>query len=156
MSYSFFPASASDRPRLADLGLLTIRLFTVLTFAYYQLAHQLRQAIDHLWEEAPWSLVSQLGDRGLPSPELLAPLGIALMTTTLMGVLLGFLTRLNALLFALMTGFVLFSALSLSPTLNPQTLALYLGVFLGFAGGGAGRLSLDHLLAGRRRPVPAE
>ena len=51
---------------------------------------------------------------------------------------------------ALIIGFVLFSALNLSPTLNPQTLALYLGVFLGLACGGAGRISLDHLLAGRR------
>jgi len=34
--------------------------------------------------------------------------------------------------------------------LNPQSLVLYLAVFLGLAIGGAGRVSLDHLFASRK------
>ncbi len=150
MSSQALQDSEPDRPRLADLGLLVIRLLSVSTFVYYQLASQLGQAVEHLWEETPWSLVDQLGELGLPAPWFLAPLAVALMATSLLGLLLGFLARFNALLLVLMAGFVLLSAVTLSPTLNPQTLALYLGIFAGFACGGAGRLSLDHLLAGRR------
>ncbi len=150
MSFQLLQDSDPERPRLADLGLLAIRLSSVATFAYYQLADQLGQAVGHLWDESGWSLVDQLAERDLPVPGMVAPLAVALMSTTLLGVLLGFFTRLNALLFALMIGFVLLSAITLSPTLNPQSLALYLGVFAGFACGGGGRLSLDHLLAGRR------
>lgn len=150
MSFQLLQDSDPDRPRLADLGLLTIRFFSVAIFVYYQLANQFEQAIDHVWDEAAWSLVDQFAERGLPAPGMLAPLATVLMATSLLGVLLGFFTRLNALLFALMTGFALLSAISLSPTLNPQALALYLGIFAGFACGGGGRFSLDHLLAGRR------
>lgn len=142
--------SDPDRPRLADLGLLVIRLLAVATFAYYQLVRQLHLAVDFLWEGAEWDLVSQLAGLGLPSPDLIASASVGLQIVTLLGVVFGIFTRINALLFALMTGFVLFSAISLSASLNPQALALYLAIFLGLACGGAGRLSLDHLLAGRR------
>jgi uncharacterized membrane protein YphA (DoxX/SURF4 family) len=142
--------SDPDKPCLADLGLLVIRLLAVATFTYYQLNRQLHLAVDHLWEGADWDLVSQLAERGLPSPDLIAAAAVGIQIVTLLGVVLGIFTRINALLFALMIGFVLFSAISLSPSLNPQALALYLAIFLGLACGGAGRLSLDHLLAGRR------
>jgi uncharacterized membrane protein YphA (DoxX/SURF4 family) len=140
--------SDPDKPRLADLGLLVIRLLAVATFAYYQLVRQLHLAVDHLWEGADWDLVSQLAERGLPSPDIIASAAVGLQIVTLLGVVFGIFTRINALLFTLMIGFVLFSAISLSASLTPQ--ALYLAIFLGLACGGAGRLSLDHLLAGRR------
>jgi uncharacterized membrane protein YphA (DoxX/SURF4 family) len=142
--------SDPDRPRLADLGLLVIRLLAVATFAYYQLVRQLHLAVDFLWEGAEWDLVSQLAGLGLPSPDLIASASVGLQIVTLLGVVFGIFTRINALLFALMIGFVLFSAISLSASLNPQALALYLAIFLGLACGGAGRLALDHLLVGRR------
>ena len=141
--------SDPDKPCLADLGLLVIRLLAVATFTYYQLNRQFHLAVDHLWEGADWDLVSQLADRGLPSPDLIAA-AVGIQIVTLLGVVLGIFTRINAFLFTLMIGFLLFSAIDLSPSLNPQALALYLAIFLGLACGGAGRLSLDHLLAGRR------
>jgi uncharacterized membrane protein YphA (DoxX/SURF4 family) len=142
--------SNPDRPRLADLGLLVIRLFAVATFAYYQLARQFHFAVDFLWDGADWELVGQLAGRGFSSPEGIAVATVGLQIVTLLGVVLGIFTRISALLFALMTGFVLFTPITLSPSLNPQALALYLSIFLGLACGGAGRLSLDHLLADRR------
>lgn len=142
--------SDSDKPRLADLGLLVIRVLSVATFSYYQLASQLGLALGHLWDGSDWSLVAQLTERGIPAPSAVAAAATGLLTANLLGVLFGFFTRINALLLTLMSGFVLFTAISLSPTLNPQALSLYLAIFIGFACGGAGRLSLDFLLAGRR------
>lgn len=142
--------SDPDKPRLADLGLLVIRLLAAATFAYYQLVDQFHFAVDYLWDGADWNLVSQLAERGLPYADIVASASVGLQIATLFGVVLGIFTRINALLFTLMMGFVLFSAIDLSSSLNPQGLALYLTVFLGLACGGAGRLSLDHLLAGRR------
>lgn len=142
--------SDPDKPRLADLGLLVIRLLAVATFAYYQLIHQFHHAVDYLWDGAEWDLVSQLAELGLPYADIVASASVGLQIATLLGVVLGIFTRINALLFTLMMGFVLFSAINLSSSLNPQALALYLTIFLGLACGGAGRLSLDHLLAGRR------
>lgn len=142
--------SDPDKPRLADLGLLVIRLLAVATFAYYQLVHQFHFAVDYLWDGAEWDLVGQLAERGLPYADIVASASVGLQIATLLGVVLGIFTRINALFFALMMGFILFSAINLSSSLNPQALALYLTIFLGLACGGAGRLSLDHLLAGRR------
>ena len=142
--------SDPDKARLADLGLLVIRILAVATFAYYQLVSQFHLAVDYLWDGADWDLVSQLAERGLPYPHIVASASVGLQIATLLGVFLGIFTRINALLFALMMGFVLLSAVNLSASLNPQALALYLTIFLGLACGGGGRLSLDHLLAGRR------
>jgi len=116
--------SNPDRPRLADLGLLVIRLFAVATFAYYQLARQFHFAVDFLWDGADWELVGQLAGRGFSSPEGIAVATVGLQIVTLLGVVLGIFTRISALLFALMTGFVLFTPITLSPSLNPQALAL--------------------------------
>ncbi len=150
MSFQPLQDPAPDKSRIADLGLLVIRLLSAATFVYYQLASQLGRAFKHVWDGTDWELAAQLAERGLPVPGIVAAVAVALLAATLLGVALGFFTRFNALVFALLTGFVLISAIILSPTLNPQALALYLTVFAGFACGGGGRLSLDHLLAGRR------
>lgn len=142
--------SDPDRPRPSDLGLLVIRLLTVAAFTYYQLANQLKLALGHLWDATDWNLVTQLTERGVPAPSAVAAVGIGLFAADLLGLLFGLFTRINALLLSLMTGFVLFSAISLSPTLNPQALSLYVGVFAGFSCGGGGKLSLDFFLVGRR------
>ena len=142
--------SDPDKPRLADFGLFVIRAFSAATFFYYQLWNLLGEAVSHAWDAAQWDLVGQLSERGLPMPDVIAVAAVGLLAVALLGVFLGFFSRFNALLFFLMTGFVLFSAINLSPTLNPQALALYLAIFAGFACGGGGRLSLDHLLADRR------
>ena len=80
--------SDPDKPCLADLGLLVIRLLAVATFTYYQLNRQLHLAVDHLWEGADWDLVSQLAERGLPSPDLIAAAAVGIQIVTLLGVVL--------------------------------------------------------------------
>jgi uncharacterized membrane protein YphA (DoxX/SURF4 family) len=136
--------------RPSDFGLLIIRLLVVAAFTYYQLADQLALAHGYLWDANGWNLIAQLSERGVPAPPIVATVATGLCAANLLGLLFGFFTRINALLLVLMTGFVLFSAISLSPTLNPQALSVYLGVFAGFSCGGAGKLSLDFVLAGRR------
>jgi len=65
-------------------------------------------------------------------------------------VLVGIFTRINAFVLVLLSGVILLAPIILSATLNPQTLALYIGLFAGLAFGGGGRLSLDYALANRR------
>jgi uncharacterized membrane protein YphA (DoxX/SURF4 family) len=72
------------------------------------------------------------------------------VSVALAGVVSGLFTRISAFLALLVVGFLFFSGVALSATLNPQALVLYLSIFAGLACGGGGRLSLDHLLAGRR------
>lgn len=150
MSFQPLQDSDPDRVRPSDFGLLIIRLLIVAAFTYYQLADQLALAHGYLWDAADWNLVAQLSERGTPAPPIVAALATGLFAGNLLGLLFGFFTRISALLLSLMTGYVLFSAISLSPTLNPQALSVYLGVFAGFSCGGGGKLSLDFLLAGRR------
>ena len=148
----FQPLSDNDPDKLqpGDLGLLIIRVMTVAIFSYYQLGSQLSHAIDHVWDNDEWDLISQLTEKNLPFPGILALGAIAILTISLLGVLLGIFTRLNALVLTLLSGFILLAPIVLSATLNPQALALYVGLFAALALGGGGRLSLDHALANRR------
>lgn len=150
MAFHPLPDSGPEKPQLNDLGLLIIRMISVITFAYYQLRDQLSHAQNYIWDSGEWDLIEQLALKGLPLPNIVAVTAIAVFTIALLGVFVGIFTRINGLLLTLMSGFILLAPLILSPTLNPQSLALYIGVFAGLAGGGAGRLSLDHFLADRR------
>lgn len=148
----FLPLSDNgpDKLQAGDLGLLIIRVIAIAIFSYYQLGGQLSHAIDYVWNNGEWDLINQLADKHLPAPSSLALVAVAILTVTLFGALLGIFTRINALLLALLCGFILFAPLTLSTTLNPQTLALYVGLFIGLAFGGGGQLSLDYALENRR------
>ncbi|MEQ1841484.1 MAG: hypothetical protein ABL994_13835 [Verrucomicrobiales bacterium] len=150
MAFHPLPDSGPEKPKMIDLGLFIIRVFCVATFFYYQLRDQLSHAQNYIWDSGEWNLIEQLGGKGLPLPHVVAVAAVSVFAISLLGVLVGILTRINALLLTLMTGFVLLAPLILSPTLNPQSLALYIGVFAGLASGGGGRLSLDYFLADRR------
>ena len=151
MAFQALHDPAPERSASSDVGLLLIRLLPALAFVYYQLAAQLRLAADHVWDGTGWELVDELAAIGAPSPELAAPVGLGILAAALGGVVAGLFTRLSALLALLVVGFLLFTGVGLSTSLVPQTLVLYLSVLAGLACGGGGRLSLDHLLAGRRR-----
>lgn len=150
MPFQPLPDAGPEKPQLSDLGLLIIRVVTFAVFFYYQLRTQLVSATDYVWDSGDWSLIEQLVAKGLPVPDIVAISGIAIFSISLLGVLLGIFTRMNALILTLMTGFVLLTPLILSVTLNPQSLALYIGLFAGLACGGGGRLSLDYSLASHR------
>jgi uncharacterized membrane protein YphA (DoxX/SURF4 family) len=150
MPFQPLPDTGPEKPQLTDLGLLVIRVVTVTIFFYYQLRTQLTSAQNFIWDAGEWDLIKQLGAKGLPMPDMVAAGGIAIFTISLLGVFLGFFTRINALVLTLLTGFVLLTPIILSATLNPQSLALYVGLFAGLACGGGGRLSLDYSLANHR------
>ena len=148
----FQPLSDNDPDKLqpGDLGLLIIRVITVAIFSYYQLGSQLSHAVDYVWDNGEWDLVNQLAGKNLPFPSIVTLAAVAILTISLLGVLIGIFTRFNALILTILSGFILIAPIILSATLNPQSLALYVGLFAGLALGGGGRLSLDYALANRR------
>ena len=150
MPFQLLPDTGPEPPLPSDFGLLIIRIITVAIFFYYQHVAQMALGIDFVWDAGEWDLVTQLTDRGLPSPAVLALVSVAVLTISLLGLVLGIFTRINALILALFVGFILLAPIILSATLNPQALTLYLGLFIGLALGGGGRLSLDYALANRR------
>jgi uncharacterized membrane protein YphA (DoxX/SURF4 family) len=150
MSFQPLPDTGPEKPKLADFGLFVIRSLTVAAFFYYQLASHLISAKSFIWDVGEWDLVAQLEAKGLPMPDIFAVSATILLAISLLGVGLGFFTRFNSLLATLIIGFVLIAPITLSATLNPQTLALYLAVFAGLTFGGAGRLSLDNALQNHR------
>jgi putative oxidoreductase len=139
-----------ERNPSADFGWLALRFFTFAIYLYYQLAADLERTRALIWEKQSWDLVAGLAGLGLPYPAVLAPVAVGLIAVILLGILLGFLCRFNALLFSVAMGFVLVSALRVSHTLNPQCLLLFIAAGISLAIAGPGRFSLDHLLAGRR------
>ena len=150
MPFQLLPDTGPEPPRPSDFGLLIIRIITVAIFFYYQHVAQMALGIDFVWDAGEWDLVTQLTDRGLPSPAVLALVSVVVLTISLLGLVLGIFTRINALILALFVGFILLAPIILSATINPQALTLYLGLFIGLALGGGGRLSLDYALANRR------
>lgn len=150
MPFLPLPDTGPEKIHLSDLGLLLIRIAPVTVFSYYQLGSQFSQAIEFIWSATEWDLVTQLDERGFPAAAILAPASVAVMAISLLGVMVGIFTRINAFILTLLSGFILLAPIILSATLNPQALSLYIGLFAGLACGGGGRLSLDYALANRR------
>lgn len=150
MPFLPLPDNSPERNAAADFGWLSLRFLAFAIYLYYQLAADLERARALIWEKQSWDLVAGLAGMGLPYPTVLAPVSVGFIAVILLGILLGFLCRLNALLFALAMGFVLVGELRVSHTLNPQCLLLYIAIGVCLAISGPGRFSLDHLLAGRR------
>lgn len=150
MPFEPLPDNRPEKIHLGDWGLLLIRIAPVAIFSYYQLGSQLSQAIDFIWDEREWDLVTQLDEKGFPAAAVLAPASVAILTIALLGVLVGIFTRINALVLTVLSGFILLAPIILSATLNPQATTLYMGIFAGLSCGGGGRLSLDYALATRR------
>lgn len=150
MPFQPLPDNGPQRTAASDVGLFVVRLFTAVTFFYYQLIEQLGQARNYFWEKAEWDLVNQFTDKGLPLPGVLAVAFVIVFALSLAATTVGIFTRINALILLVLAGAILILPLDLSLSLNPQALVLYIGAFLGLALGGAGRASLDYRLAGRK------
>ncbi len=151
MPFQPIPENKSSKPQSSDLALLLIRILAVLAFLYYQLGNQLNLARLYLWEKAEWSLVGSITDLGLPVPGVIAMSAVMLLTIALLGITLGILTRINGIVAFVLIGFAFFLPLEVSKALSPQTLLLYLVIFLGLGLGGAGRLSLDQIFSQRKK-----
>jgi len=87
----------------------------------------------------------------LPMPAVIGIVFVLLLTTALIGSTVGIFTRINAAILFTLTAFALIGSLHLSPNLNPQSLILYLALFLALVCGGAGRVSLDYLLTRKKK-----
>lgn len=151
MPFQPLPDKGPKRPGPPDFGLLVIRVLTVATFSYYQLLELLGEAKGRVWEKAEWDLVDQFQELGLPSPAVLSVVFVILLLIALISIVIGIFTRINALVLLVIMAGILMVPITFSPSLTPQTLVLYIAVFLGLALGGAGKASLDHRLAGRRK-----
>ncbi|MEM1441746.1 MAG: hypothetical protein AAGF67_05355 [Verrucomicrobiota bacterium] len=150
MPFQPLPDTGPEKPKASDFGLFVIRFLATATFFYYQLAGQLFQTWKFIWEKADWDLANQLSEKGLHYAGPISAIMILAMTLSFFGIVFGIFTRINALILLVLSLFVLITPLELSPTLNPQSLAVYLCLFLGLSLGGAGRVSLDYFLAGKK------
>ncbi len=150
MSFQPLPDTGPEKPHSPDVALFVIRFITALAFFYYQFYEQIRHAIDFVWSKTEWDLVTQLAAKGLPFPHILTVVVVAIMAIALIAIALGIFSRINGLIATAVTGFILLAPIDLSPLLHPQALVLYLAVFIGITLGGAGKLSLDYQLAGRK------
>jgi uncharacterized membrane protein YphA (DoxX/SURF4 family) len=145
MPFFLIADDALAKPDWRDVGLFFVRVLAILSFTYYQLVEQLRLAFDWLWTRAPWDLLDQITQSGHPFPPVLAVSLIVLLALTCFAIFFGIFARWHGLVFFLLCLYVLVAPLELSPTLNPQTVALYTILGFGFIFSGAGRLSLDNL-----------
>ncbi|MDA7921337.1 DoxX family protein [Verrucomicrobiales bacterium] len=150
MPFQPLPDTGPEKTHAPDAALFIIRFFAALAFFYYQFYEQVRNAVNFIWSKTEWDLVTQLADKGLPLPNILTVVVVALMSIALVAIALGIFSRINGLIATLITGFILIAPIDLSNLLNPQGLVLYLAVFIGITIGGAGKLSLDYRLAGRK------
>ncbi len=150
MPFNIMSDSEPDNPNGLDVGLLLLRWITVIALMYYQCWDNVVSAAKYLWNKTEWNVVGQFANLSIPFPGPLAVSFLFLITIFAAGVALGILTRICSAAMLVCIGFILVAPIELSKSLAPQTLVLYLGVFVVFLFGGAGKLSLDFLLAGRK------
>lgn len=156
MDLSADPESDSDiaarRPASlgADTGLFLLRIAAVGALFHYQLWEHLAAAWKHLWNREEWPLIEQFADLPLPQTDSIAPVFVLCLSLAAAGLVTGLFTRVAALGTMLLLVFAILSLVDFSPTLNPQTMVLYLAVAVCLFFAGAGRFSLDYLLVGRR------
>ncbi|MCB1235281.1 MAG: DoxX family protein [Verrucomicrobiae bacterium] len=148
-------SSSADAPRaglgLADFTLGWLRLAAAVPMFYYQSWSQAQKAWRFVWSQEAWPLAEKVTEMGLPQPPVFAVTLIFLLTVCPFGLLIGFLTRVNAVITCVALGFVFMTGLIVSPWLNAQTLLLYMGVAVALAIGGPGLFSMDALFAWARR-----
>lgn len=150
MPFNIMSDTEPDNPNGLDVGLLFLRWIGIIALMYYQVWDQVVNAARYLWNKTEWDVVDQFQSLSIPFPGPLAVSFLFLLTIFCVGIALGILTRMCSTALLLFMGFILVAPIDLSKSLNPQTLVLYMGVFLTLLLGGAGKLSLDFLLAGRK------
>lgn len=143
---------ATRRISTSDFGLLGLRILVSVSMLYYQSWRQALQAWEFVWEKSPWAIADEVEKLGLPQPSMISVTLVFLLLAAPFGILIGFITRFNALVFLIALVFVLVTHLddTLSVTLNAQTLVLYMGTALILSLSGGGLLSLDGLMTRRR------
>lgn len=135
-----------------NLGLLVLRLATGGALLYWHGWKGSLAAWSHIWHKTTWDLPGQLATLGFPIP---LPLGLTLVVTALLGslfLILGLLTRLSAVLLALLA--VITALLYRAHPGIAEMAVLYTGACLTISLCGSGAMALDRLLRAvtTRRP----
>ena len=150
MPFQFSKNQNPESPLAPDFSLLIIRVITVLALGYYQIFSHLKSVWELLWEQKEWALIAQIEALKLPFPSAITTALILLLLLSMIALVIGIFTRINALVLLILLGFVLVAQLRLSLSLNPQTLVLYIGIMFALIFSGGGRFSLDFFLASRK------
>lgn len=135
------------------IGLITLRFATVCCLIYYELALHLGRAWSHVWQddhEHNWGLIDQFLNLNLPLPGAVAVAIILASFLSAIGVLLGFLCRVNVGFLILIFGFLLLSGVQTSPNFTSEAIVVYIIIFFTLLITGPGRFSMDHVLTSHR------
>lgn len=138
---------------MLQISLCTLRASSALALIYYQGWEQFTRGWNFIWSGTRWNLVDHFSKaHPVPVAVLLASLTAAFFFLSPLLLMMGFLTRVNALLIFLGLLLTLDAGLDgvLSTSLHTQTLVLYLLITLFFIVNGGGMVSMDRLF-GRRR-----
>ena len=110
---------------------------------FYQAKAQTAHGWIYLWDQKEWPLMEAMEAMKLPQPAVTAIVLVFVLLFSPIGILIGFLTRVNAVLLMVVTGYFFMSALPLSAYLSGQTYVLYLGLCGVVVLSGPGAFSLD-------------
>ncbi len=133
-----------------NFGILFLRFAAICSLVYYELALHLEKAWRSIWREETWGLIDQFENRGIPLPNAVSVAIILAAFLTGLGVLLGFLARVNAVILTVILAFLLLAQVQTSPNLTPEAVVLYIGILLTLTITGPGRFSMDHMLTAQR------
>ncbi|MEM7011723.1 MAG: DoxX family protein [Verrucomicrobiota bacterium] len=134
--------------------MFVLRFLSGVALVYYQGWKQLQQGWGYLWSDGKWELVDHFVARGQGTPVsmLFAILVAVFYFVSPVLLMLGFLTRLSALV--IFIGIMVTINLGLqgviSTSLHSQTTALYLLVCVFFILNGGGIIAVDRLFDRRR------
>lgn len=156
MSFSRSSSNTSADAVPAQIGIpdvyrLMIRLLVAVPMFFYQAKLQTAQAWIYLWDQKVWPLLEAMKEMNLPQPTVTATVLIFVMLFAPIGILIGFLTRVNAVLLMLATAYFFLSGLPLSDYLSGQTYVLYLGLCAVLVLCGPGAFSMDAAFGFLRR-----
>lgn len=133
-----------------NIGLFFLRFATVATLVYYELAIHLRKAWNNVWKEEEWGLIDQFQNLSLPIPGAVAVAIILTAFITALGVLLGFLARINAIILIVILGFLLTAGVETSNQFTPEVIVVYIIILVTLTVTGSGKFSMDHFLTRQR------
>ncbi|MCB1091734.1 MAG: DoxX family protein [Verrucomicrobiae bacterium] len=142
---------SEHRVGVADFYRLFLRVLIAVPMFFYQAKAQTWLAWGFLWEQKEWPLLEAIKEMNLPQPSVTAVGLIFVLLFAPIGILTGFLTRVNACLTLMAVAFFFFTGLPLSDWLSGQTYVLYLGLCLVLVLSGPGAFSIDGIFSFLRR-----
>ncbi|MBP7949420.1 MAG: DoxX family membrane protein [Verrucomicrobiales bacterium] len=148
MEYYRNPQAATPGLLVRDVGLLLLRLGVSVVLGACHAWQQILLGWGHLWRKESWPFVDALQRWGIPFPHIAASIASVIFVLCSVGLFLGAVSRLSALLLLLCT----LSALAFNAA-EPlaEKLVLYAIIYLVILLCGPGCFSVDHLLRNRRK-----